>query len=171
MSSSFNSARWNMEHTDLMNELVADLEERGRDVFIERQNDFRVEISRSGTVISGTPDVIAVHPGGATIYDVKTGQPSVAHVAQVRLYMYLVPRAHNGRWRGTTFDGALVYPGGHEVAVPADSVDDKFIARVADFVQKMMSSVPARRVPSFSECNWCDIAKQDCPDRIDTDVA
>ena len=34
--SDFNTARWNMEHTDLMNELVAELEERGCQIFIER---------------------------------------------------------------------------------------------------------------------------------------
>ena len=36
MPSDFNSAKWNMEHTDLMNELVAELEERGCELFIEQ---------------------------------------------------------------------------------------------------------------------------------------
>ena len=35
MPSDFNSAKWNMEHTDLMNELVEELEERGCQIFIE----------------------------------------------------------------------------------------------------------------------------------------
>ena len=125
MPSDFDSARWNMEHTDLMNELVEELEERGCQIFIERQNDFRVESSRSGVVITGKPDVIAVFPDGRTvIYDAKTGQESASHVAQVQLYMYLLPKARSGRWHGTKFEGALVYPGGREVSVPADSVDD-----------------------------------------------
>ena len=42
MPSDFNSAKWNMEHTDLMNELVEELEERGCEIFIERQNSFQV---------------------------------------------------------------------------------------------------------------------------------
>ena len=41
MPSDFNSAKWNMEHTDLMNELVAELEERGCELFIEQQNSFQ----------------------------------------------------------------------------------------------------------------------------------
>ena len=68
-SSDFNSAKWNMEHTDLMNELVEKLEEQGCQVFIESQNSFKVESPRSGVVISGKPDVIAVHPNGRVIRD------------------------------------------------------------------------------------------------------
>ena len=85
--STFDSARWNMEHTQLLDELAAKLEVQGCQVFIERQNDFRVESRRSGVVISGTPDIITIHPDGrAVIYDVKTGQPSASHTAQVQLY-------------------------------------------------------------------------------------
>ena len=168
LPSNFNSARWNMEHTDLMNEQIVQLEMQGCEVFIERQNEFRTASSRSGTVIHGRPDIIAVHPdGNAVIYDVKTGQDSASHIAQIQLYMYLVPRAVNGRWRGTVFNGALVYPDGREVQIPADSVDDPFIRRVADFVQKMVSDIPARKVPSLSECRWCDISRLDCADRVE----
>ena len=60
MPSDFDSAKWNMEHTDLMNELVAELEERGCEIFIEKQNSFKVESARSGVVVGGTPDIIAV---------------------------------------------------------------------------------------------------------------
>ena len=73
MPSDFDSAKWNMEHTDLMNELVAELEERGCEIFIEKQNSFKVESARSGVVVGGTPDVVTVHPDGrAVIYDAKT---------------------------------------------------------------------------------------------------
>ena len=54
MPSDFNSAKWNMEHTDLLNELVEELEERGCQIFIERQNPFKVESARSGVVVGGT---------------------------------------------------------------------------------------------------------------------
>ena len=170
--SDFDSARWNMEHTDLLNEQAEGIEARGCRIFVERQNDFRTESPRSGTTIHGRPDIIAVHPGGeTTIYDVKTGHESASHIAQVQLYMYLIPRAQGGRWKGTTFKGALVYPGGREISVPSDSVDEAFMARVADFILKMVSDTPARRVPSLSECAWCDLTTADCPDRMESDVA
>ena len=93
MPNDFDSARWHIEHTSLLDQqLAVELEEQGCQVFIDRQNDFRVEISRSDMVISGAPDVIAVHPDGrAVIYDVKTGHPQASHTAQEQLYMCLLP--------------------------------------------------------------------------------
>ena len=170
--SDFDSARWNMEHTALLNELVANLEARGCEVFIERQNEFRVESPRSGVVISGKPDVIAVHPDGrVVVYDVKTGQESASHVAQVQLYMYLLPKAQDDRWRRVKFEGAVVYQGGREVAVSPESVDETFIKHLTEFIRKMSSPMPARRVPSRSECNWCELTSVDCPDRMEPDAA
>ena len=170
--SNFDSARWNMEHTDLLNELIAELEKQGCEIFIERQNEFRVLSARSGTVISGRPDIIAVHPdGNAKIYDVKTGRLLDSHVAQVQLYMYLISRVQLTRRRGVKFEGALVYPDGSEIAVPADSVDEAFIERVAKFIRTVTSNLPARRVPSVSECNWCDLTIEDCSDKMEQEVA
>ena len=170
--SDFDSAKWNLEHTDLLTELVDRLEEQGCQVFIESQNSFKVESPRSGFVISSKPDVIVVHPDGrAVVYDVKTGQESASHVAQVQLYMYLIPRAQDDRWRGKTFEGAVVYKGGREVPVPADSVNDAFVSRLAKFMRKMSSPMPAGRVPSLPECRFCDLTKADCPDRMEPDEA
>ena len=172
MPSDFDAARWNMEHTDLLNELVAELEEQGCELFIEQQNSFRVESSRSGAVIGGKPDIIAVFPDGRTVvYDVKTGQQSPSHAVQVQLYMYLLPRSNLTHWRDTTFEGAVVYKDGHQVDVPADSIDDAFVARVADFMQKMNSDMPSRRVASLAECGFCELTKDDCPDRMNSGVA
>lgn len=110
--SDFESARWNMEHTDRMNELVEKLERQDCQGFIENQNSFRFESPRSGRVISGKPD------GRVVIYDVKTEQESASRTVQVQLYMYLVPRAQHDRWPGTTFEGAVVYSECREVRFP-----------------------------------------------------
>ena len=170
MPSDFNSAKWNMEHTDLMNELVEELEERGCELFIERQNSFKVESARSGAVTGGKPDVIAVHRDGRTvIYDAKTGQESASHIVQVQLYMYLLPKAQGGRWKGRRFEGAVVYADGSERRISADSIDDAFVSRLAEFMRKMTSDMPPRRVPSESECRWCELTGADCPDRIESD--
>ena len=174
MPSDFDSARWNMEHTDLLNELVAELEEQGCELFIERQNSFRVESSRSGAVVGGKPDLIAVFPDGRTVvYDVKTGQESPAHIVQVQLYMYLLPLSNLTRWKGTerNLEGAVVYKDGRQVDIPADSIDGAFVDRVTDFMQKMTSDMPPRRVASLAECGFCELTRGDCPDRLDSDVA
>ena len=174
MPSDFDSARWNMEHTDLLNELVAELEERGCELFIERQNFFLVESPRSGAVVGGKPDLIAVFPDGRTVvYDVKTGQESASHIVQVQLYMYLLPLSNLTRWRGMErkLEGAVVYRDGHQVDIPAHSIDDAFVTRVTDFIQKMTSDMPPRRVASLAECGFCELTKGDCPDRLDSGVA
>ena len=110
MPSDFDSARRNMEHTDLLNELVAELEEHGCEQFIERQNSFRVESARSGAVIGGKPDLIAVFPDARTVvYDVKTNRGSASHIVHVQLYMYLLPRSDLARCRSRKFEGAVVW--------------------------------------------------------------
>ena len=121
--------------------------------------------------MSGKPDLIAVFPNGRTvIYDAKTGHKSPAHVLQVQIYMYLLPRSDMARWKGKRFEGAIVYADGHQVDIPTNSIDGAFVARLAAFMQKMTSGMPPRRVPSEQECRWCEIAYGDCPDRIEPDA-
>ncbi len=171
MPSDFDSAKWNMEHTDLMNELIDSLEEQDCQVFIESQNSFWVESPRSGVVISGKSDVVAVHPDGRTmVYDAKTGHESASHVVQVQLYMYLLPKAQGDRWRGVKFEGVVVYADGSEKRVPTDSVDVAFVSRLTEFIRKMTSDMPPRRVPSLAECRFCELTSADCPDRVDPDA-
>ena len=39
-----------------------------------------------------------------------------------------------------------------------------------DFMQKMISPVPPRRVPSGAECGFCELTKGDCSERVDAGV-
>ncbi len=45
-------------------------------------------------------------------------------------------------------DGGLVYPDGGENPIPASNADGAFVTRAAEFMRKMVSDTPARRVPS-----------------------
>ncbi|MDE2688471.1 MAG: PD-(D/E)XK nuclease family protein [Chloroflexota bacterium] len=166
--SDFDLVRWQAEHTVLVNSLVNDLEKRGCKVFIEHQNSFRIESRKSGLMVSGRPDLIAKHPDGRTvIYDAKTGRESTSHLLQVQLYMYLLPKLPESRWHGTRFEGAVVYADGTERHIRAESIDNAFIDRLTDFMQKMASDMPARRVPSAFECGQCDLTSGDCPEKIE----
>ena len=60
-----------------------------------------------------------------------------------------------------------MYRDGSKVAVPAASVNNEFIQKVTAFVKKMVSPLPARKVPSERECGWCDIGKAACPERME----
>ena len=60
----------------------------------------------------------------------------------------------------------MVYADGTEKHIAAASIDGGFIERLADFMQKMASDMPARRVPSEFEC---DLTSADCPAKIEPD--
>ena len=60
-----------------------------------------------------------------------------------------------------------MYADGSEKRIPADSVNDAFVSRVAEFMRKMTSDMPPRRVPSLAECGFCELTHGDCPDRVE----
>ena len=170
--SDFDLARWQAEHTVLVNSLANDLEKQGCTVWIEHQNSFRIESRKSGLTVSGRPDLIAKFPDGRTvIYDAKTGRESASHLLQVQLYMYLLPRQRGLKWHGTEFEGAVVYADGSEKRIAPESIDGPFIGRLADFMRKMASDMPGRRVPSEFECGQCDLTSADCPVKIEPRAA
>ena len=164
--SDFDSARWMMDHTDLVNQARESREKLGYTVHTENQNSFRLRGKLA--TLAGKPDLIAVTGRDAVIIDAKTGRPNPAHSAQVLIYMYAVPKALP-EYNGMEFRGHIIYPDGN-VQIPASGVDGKFVERLGSLIQRLADETPARRVPSASECRWCDITIADCPDRIDDET-
>ena len=161
--SDFDSAQWMLEHTALVNEARESRERLGYTVYTENQNSFRLK--GKVATLAGKPDLVAVRNGDAVIIDAKTGRSSPHHAAQVRTYMYAVPRALD-RYRGMEFRGHVIYPDGN-VQIPVSGMDRKFVENLGSLIQRLAADTPARRVPSASECRWCDITGNDCPDRIE----
>ena len=60
----------------------------------------------------------------------------------------------------------MVYPD-HVVDIPASAVDHEFIGNMAKMICRVRAAEPARRVPSLTECRFCDISSADCPDRVE----
>ena len=164
-------ATWQARHSLAVHELADRLEREGCEVFIEDQNWFDTRSSASGSILTGKPDVIALHPDGiATVYDVKTGAPRPSDEIQVKLYVMLLPRSDHSRWRGASVDGAVVYSSGADVRVGAGDITSEFREQVAAFMTRIVSHEPARAVPSARECNWCELGKEYCPERIESGV-
>ena len=82
--------------------------------------------------------------------------------------MYAVPRA-TPEYRDIEFRGHVIYPESH-VQIPVSGLDQRFIDRLGALIRRLADETPARRVPSASECRWCDITAADCPDRIDDEI-
>lgn len=165
MPRAFDFVGWQMDHTERLNRLWEDLDDQGMEVLTENQNSFNIRGS-SGTMLGGRPDLVALFESetGGTIYDVKTGQPKAADQAQVMIYMYALP--HWNRFRGMQFDGRVVY-NDHEVQIPHSAIDDIFKNRLFALIGRISSQEPSRKVPSVTECRFCDLTSADCPERVD----
>ena len=164
--SNFDLAAWQIEHTALLGRVREELESEGNVVFTEAQN--RFALRGASATLGGRPDLIAVSGGSGTIIDVKNGEPSLSHRVQVLVYMYAVPRAlrHHA---GISFSGKVVYTD-HEESIPASEVDQTFVDNLGQLIRRLGSTTSARKVPSRSECRFCDITTQDCPERAAEDV-
>ena len=171
VESDFDSAGCNVKHTEALMELPGRLESEGHEMSVENQNSFRLDHGEPGSVLAGKPDLVKVHPDGpTTVYDVKTGRELDSHVVQVKLYMYLLPRARGTRWHGMTFDGCIVYGNGVQRQIPATAMDDEFRTVVRNLMRRVVSEAPARRVPSSQECRFCILSASDCLEPIESGV-
>ena len=161
----FDSAGWQMNHTALLNEVRDRLQTEGRTVFIEKQN--RFVLRGTSATLGGKPDLIALSGDKGVIYDVKTGQPSASDHVQVMTYMYAVPRAL-GQYRNMAFDGVVAYQD-YEVTIPASAVNKEFIDRLATLIRRISRAQPLEKTPSAMECGFCQISKEECPERVDSE--
>ena len=164
--STFEQTGWLLAHTSAINDCRERWERQGYTVFTENQNSFTLRGHSAS--IGGKPDLVIRKGTTGTIIDIKTGKPSPAHAVQVMLYMYAVPKAL-GQYKGVTFDGKIVYDD-HEVDIPAYAVDETFVANCSNLISRLASGSPARKVPSTTECRFCNISTTDCSERLADDV-
>lgn len=160
-------AQWHIDHTDLLSQTRERLQRDGYEVLSEDENTF-VLSGRSGAKIKGKPDLIVIGEK-PVICDIKTGKPRHSHRVQVLLYMYAVPRADDRRYRGMHFDGLIVY-GDHIEEVSRLELD-AFKPRLQSMLERVLSSTPAAKVPSWRECKFCKLTKEDCHDRVESQQA
>ena len=162
LDSDFNLARYNIEHTELLRLCTEEYEQRGYTVTVERQNDFR--LNRDWVTISGRPDLVASRDEETLIVDVKAAKPNLSHEIQVMLYMAWLPLA-DGRYQDSRLQGQVYYGENNGIDIPASRADQRFKEITAGLITKLTSKTPARKAPSASECRFCPISAQYCPER------
>ena len=118
-----NLARWQVGHTDLKNAKAREFREQGYQVSHETQNHFTIKGKLA--TIAGKPDLIARQGDLVWVTDVKSGRPRASDVAQVMIYMYLLPVARPDL-QGATVKGLVVY-GSHEQEIQSEEVDPAFV--------------------------------------------
>lgn len=163
--SDFDAAAWQIEHTKLLRTLRLERQESGGRLFLERQNSFKFK-APDGVIIAGIPDLVErIDNEHGIIYDAKTGQKSQSHQVQVMLYMYFLPRSRS-EWADVTFDG-MVYYKDSRIEIPSSAVDGQFAENVSYFIGILASPAPPLKVPEVQNCRFCDIHRQECPERIE----
>lgn len=166
----FNSARWNQEHTALLNRKRTELESEHVTVYTEAQNKFSLQ--GGVATLGGKADLVGIPEPeffpdyvSGTVYDAKTGKPKDSDITQVQIYMWALPKAIE-RYRGMTLNGCLVYSD-HEEDIPASSITHAFVERLVSLIKRVATVAPAIKIPAAGECQWCDITTADCPERVE----
>ena len=157
--------KWASEHAAMVREQAETLKTASYSVLLEDQNLFRLK-GQSGVTLGGKPDIVAWQGDEVQVVECKTGQQRHADRIQVMIYMLVLPHAQP-IWRGRRLSGRVQYRSG-SIDVHAEEVDPVFRTRFRDTMAQVGGAAAPSRVPSFSECRFCDIGGADCPDRIDS---
>ncbi len=158
-------AAWTVEHGEMVSKCSRSLTADGYEAFREEQNSFKL-VGRSGAVLSGKPDLVAVQGSEVRVIDCKTGTPRHSDQLQVMLYLYTLPLA-DATYRDKAAQGEVVYRG-DAVTISSNAIDGTFMELLAGTLRLVTAEEPPARVPSYGECRFCDISKKDCPVRVDT---
>jgi hypothetical protein len=157
-------AKWTAEHAQLLQARRAALEAEGFTVYAEDQNSFTL-MGKTGIQVSGKPDIVAIRGPEAYVEDCKTGTPRHSDHFQVLVYMLSLPHV-DGPCKGRKVEGRIVY-GNTVVDVPLSKIDADLKELFRRTVLTIGGPEPARKVPSWGECRYCDISRADCPERIE----
>lgn len=163
----FEPTLWALNHKALLREERKRLEADGATVRVERQNLFRLRGWQA--TLGGMPDLVSLQDGRVVIHDLKSGEPHEHHATQVLLYMWAFPLARR-EYGGLPISGRVVYSD-HVVEAPQSAVDQTFVDRAVDLIKALAGEEPPPRTPSASECVFCDITSDDCPDRVEGEPA
>jgi hypothetical protein len=165
--STFELAQWQVDHTQVLLELISQRKGLGERISKEKQNKFQIRLSPT-VKLHGVPDLITQAPDGSLrVFDTKTGAPKNSDQIQMTLYLLCLPSAMP-LYKGKELHGCLVYSDGHRVEVPFGAVTPEFKKSARYFVDLLDTEVAPDRSPSPGECGFCDISGVDCSDRVES---
>jgi len=79
--------------------------------------------------------------------------------------MWAIPYALR-QYSAMSFDGKVIYRD-HEIEIPNSAINEPFINNLTKLIQRLGGAEPSRKVPSVIECQFCQIANSECPERIE----
>jgi hypothetical protein len=159
----FNQTLWQIEHTSLLKATSDRLLADGYRLLLENQNKFKLH-GKGGFKVAGKPDIVAVRGQEGLVCDTKTGQVRSSDNAQVMIYMWALHASR--RFPAVEFRGRVVYRDS-VVDIPPSAVGESFQSSLFSLVRRLSTEAPPLKVPSAPECRFCQIAKTECPDRVE----
>ena len=134
-------------------------------MFLEGENWFEIAGRSFSVKVSGKLDILVIANHQGFVEDCKTGRKKNSDFYQVLIYLLLVPISIQ-RCRGLDLKGRLVYLD-DVMEIQADQVDEAFKEQFRGAIATLSNPTPARKVPSYQECRYCDISAQYCSERVD----
>lgn len=159
--------QWKADHGAMVQAVVDELKADSWTVTVEDQNAFVLH-GKTGA-LAGKPDVVAIKGDVARVVDCKSGARRDKDVWQVCVYLLALPRTHAGLG-DRRLVGEVRYRDG-AVLIQPEEFTVSMRDRIGTLLRQVCGPEPLGRVPSARECQWCDIGRQDCPARVDRDVA
>ncbi len=161
--SDFDLAAWKAAHGDMVRKRAEELRAAGYGVYVEDQNKFSLK-GRAAT-LGGVADLVAVREGDGLVIDCKSGQRRDSDAFQVLTYMLALPLTHQA-CRGVRLGGEVQYRDSR-LAIAPEKLTGELKGLILRTIESVGGEAPLPRVPSLSECRFCDITAADCPERIE----
>jgi CRISPR/Cas system-associated exonuclease Cas4 (RecB family) len=155
----FDSEGYKLKHQQTLVSYIGALHSDGYTVHAEKENSFWYK-TKSGATISAQPDIVAMRDNEPMIVDIKTGKPKATDIAQVKLYMAMLPSS-NLHGISAIPNGRLVY-GVDEFEIEASEVTSEFKRQVAQIMGALTTSDMPDPTPSLCECRYCPVSHV-CP--------
>ncbi len=103
--------------------------------------------------------------GEGLVVDCKSGKQRDSDAFQVLTYMLVLPLTH-AACRGVSLAGEVQYRDSRLPIAP-EKLDDERKGLISATIERVGGEAPLPKVPSLSECRFCDLTVADCPERID----
>lgn len=159
-------AKWKAEHGDMVKARIGALIADGWSIWAEAQNKFT--LPGKAATLAGTPDIVAVRGRDALVVDCKSGKPRDKDYWQVCIYLLVLPLTHPSV-KGCRLVGEVEYRD-HSLTIQPEEFTLAQREQITQQIRETGAPSPPARVPSYKECLFCDISKQDCADRVEKSV-
>jgi hypothetical protein len=150
---------WTAKHDAMVEARVKILRAEDAPPVLRVEDEGAFHLRGKSVTLGGKPDIVALYPDKAVVYDQKSGKRRGSDHWQVLIYMLALPLT----WlpKGMQLLGFVEYRDGLAPVRPLGRPERGEITSLLAEVGDPNSSSP--RVPSTRECSFCDILN--CPER------